>query len=252
MNKLVLAVFTILLAHLSFADNHAASQYSALDMYACSFNKGKDMDDLRALSGELDAWAKENSLTGSSYMLTPHTADLGDSDLDLVFLDRYKNHEDLGLAHIAWSEKSGKLRNKMAKIISCDSSWIMTGFAVAPDLQMEQEADSGTLTFWRCAFNDGQGWSQLAAADQRWLEHLKSEGIDLEGGLYRWWPGAGWSPQDDTDYVNVYVAKDMAMRGRTLHKMWSGLGGVREEIYSGISQCKYPSIWNVSAAGGSS
>ena len=46
------------------------------------------MDDLRALSGELDAWAKENSLIGSSYVLTPHIADLGDSDLDLVFLDR--------------------------------------------------------------------------------------------------------------------------------------------------------------------
>ena len=110
MNELVLAVFTILLAHLNFADNHAASQYAALDIYACSFCKGKHIDDLRALSGELDEWAKENSLTGSSYVMTPHIADLGDSGLDLVFLDRYQNHEDLGLAHSAWSKKVGNTR----------------------------------------------------------------------------------------------------------------------------------------------
>ena len=91
------------MAHLSFADNHAASQYAALDISACSPNKGK----LHALIGELDAMAPKNASTGSSYVSTPHTADLGDSGLDLVFLDRYQNHEDLGLAHRARSKKVG-------------------------------------------------------------------------------------------------------------------------------------------------
>ena len=74
----------------------------------------------------------------------------------------------------------------------------------------------------------------LAASDQRRLEYLKSEGVDLERAQGRWRTEAGWAPQDDTDCVNVYVAKEMAMRGRTLHKIWVGLGGVREEIYCGF------------------
>ena len=84
MHKLVLFLF-LTASHFSVADNHSGPKYGALDMYACSFDKGKDMEDLKSLYGDYGEWAEENSAPDSlSYTLTPFIADLGNYDFDFV------------------------------------------------------------------------------------------------------------------------------------------------------------------------
>ena len=245
MHKLVLFLFLIA-SHFSVADNHSGPKYGALDMYACSFDKGKDMEDLKSLYGDYGEWAEENSAPDSlSYTLTPFIADLGNYDFDFVWMDRYGSYEDLGKGIKLWAENSGKFGDKMSKVITCDSQWMMTGFAVSPI--KEAGDDSAALMLISCAFSDGQGWSDLAAADQKWISHLNSEGIEIEGGLYRWIPGAGWPDDNESDYVNVYVADDIVAYGRTIDKMWGGLGGIYNKIYGEIAQCDNPGIWGASA-----
>ena len=52
MHKLVLFFLTLIASYLSVADNHSAPKYGALDMYGCSFDKGKDLEDLKSLYGD--------------------------------------------------------------------------------------------------------------------------------------------------------------------------------------------------------
>ena len=79
------------------------------------------------------------------------------------------------------------------------------------------------------------------------MGYLESEGVEIEGGLYRWIPGSGWPNENNAGYIHVYVAEDMEMRGRTLDKMWSGLGRIRNKICKGIAQCEKPDIWSATA-----
>ena len=170
-------------------------------MYGCSFDKGKDLEDLKSLYGDYGEWAEENSAPDSlSYTVTPFIADLGNYEFDFVWMDRDESYEDLGKGLQIWAENSGKFGDKMNKVITCDSQWMMTGFAVSPI--REAGDDSAALMLISCAFSDGQGWSDLAAADQKWISYLNSEGIEIEGGLYRWIPGAGW-PDDNLSLIHI-------------------------------------------------
>ena len=113
--------------------------------------------------------------------MTPFIADLGNYEFDFVWMDRDESYEDLGKGLQIWAENSGKFGDKMNKVITCDSQWMMTGFAVSPI--REAGDDSAALMLISCAFSDGQGWSDLAAADQKWISYLNREGIEIEGGL---------------------------------------------------------------------
>jgi hypothetical protein len=241
-------VATLLISMNSFADNHAAPQINALDFYSCSFNKGKDMDDLRKLDGDYNDWAAKH-LSGPfySYIMTPEIANSGDWNLDLLWLDIFSNHESLGRSNKAWDEKASEIDKKFNKIWTCDSHSTATSVPVKP---LEEAGGSGMLTVWACTFKEGKSFVDLASADMQWVAHMDQVG--MEGGLYRWIPDAGWARDDNTDYLIVYASEDLVMRGRTIDLLWAGSGQVLNSIYDGIQQCDNPRIWDASAVGGRS
>ena len=55
MNQLIVISLMLILSHFVLADGRAAPKYGALDMYACKFDKGKDLGDLEGLFGEFTA-----------------------------------------------------------------------------------------------------------------------------------------------------------------------------------------------------
>ena len=55
MNQLIVISLMLILSHFVLADDHAAPKYGALNMCACTFDKGKDMGDLGGLFGHYTA-----------------------------------------------------------------------------------------------------------------------------------------------------------------------------------------------------
>lgn len=79
------------------------------------------------------------------------------------------------------------------------------------------------------------------------MGYLESEGVAIMGGLYRWILGSVWPNENNAGYIHVYFAEDMEMRERTLDKMRSGLGRIRNKICKGIAQCEKPDIRSATA-----
>ncbi len=55
-----LAISALMATQLSQADNHAAMPaYGGVEVYACDFAEGKDIDDLMKVAKKWDKWAKK-------------------------------------------------------------------------------------------------------------------------------------------------------------------------------------------------
>ena len=245
MRKIISLIFLTLLPFYTFATDHSSGGMAALDFYSCSFNKGKNMADLRKLDAEYVEWAKENYQPFMSYILTPYVADSSDWDFDLLWLDIFKNHEGLGLSTQAWTENASELEKKFNRVWNCDSRATATSIAFQPFEALGKEA---FLTIHSCMLNNGRTYDDLMAANAAWVDHRKDVGI--EDAMYLWSPDAGWAREDKTDFLTVYVAEDMAMRGRTMDKLWAGSGSVYNRIYDDVKSCDKPRVWLASPVGG--
>jgi hypothetical protein len=59
LTKIVLALIVLTSSSLALADHHAAPRTIALEAFFCSFEKGKDMDDLLKVTAEWDKWIQK-------------------------------------------------------------------------------------------------------------------------------------------------------------------------------------------------
>ena len=59
--QFLLVLSALMATQLGQADNHVAMPaYGGVEVYACDFAEGKDMDDLMKVAKKWDKWAKKN------------------------------------------------------------------------------------------------------------------------------------------------------------------------------------------------
>ena len=115
LTKIVLAILVFTSSSLTLADHHAAPQTAALEAVFCSFEKGKDMDDLLKVTAEWDKWIdSSDSKAYAAYVMQPVINTGADFPYDYFWLGVAKNHEALGQSADEWMKKrwenSGKIR----------------------------------------------------------------------------------------------------------------------------------------------
>ena len=103
LTKIVLALIVLTSSSLALADHHAAPRTAALEAFFCSFEKGKDMDDLLKVTAEWDKWIDtSDSKAYDAYVMQPVINTGSDFPYDYFWLGVAKNHEAMGQSSDEW------------------------------------------------------------------------------------------------------------------------------------------------------
>lgn len=231
--QFLLVSSALMAAQLGQADNHAAMPaYGGVEVYACDFAEGKDMDDLMKVAKKWDKWAKKNhSKAYAGHVLTPFFSD--GSDAGVYWVGFSDSFSDQGIVLEEWLEKGGDLQKEFDSVIPCNShsqlAWVrVRDVAEAP-------LSTGVVDFAGCSWLPGATQEKMAAADAEMNKFLDQVGITAR--VYRWYPMQG-NPADGLDFYQARWHDSLAAKGSD-NDLYVRNGGVQLEnkLYDPIMKC---------------
>ena len=248
LTKIVLAILVFTSSSLTLADHHAAPQTAALEAVFCSFEKGKDMDDLLKVTAEWDKWIdSSDSKAYAAYVMQPVINTGADFPYDYFWLGVAKNHEALGQSADEWMKKGGKIAAKFDAVAPCDTHILMTSQVIKPG---NNNGKGGFAQISSCELKDGVDMMSLMAADKQWVSWMSDN--EMPGGLVRWYGGVGEAKDSTTDFYSVYLAESLAQRGKAHDMMMAGGGAALNSIYEDVMTCDVPRVYHGTPVGGKS
>jgi hypothetical protein len=248
LTKIVLAILVFTSSSLTLADHHAAPQTAALEAVFCSFEKGKDMDDLLKVTAEWDKWIdSSDSKAYAAYVMQPVINTGADFPYDYFWLGVAKNHEALGQSADEWMKKGGKIAAKFDAVAPCDTHILMTSQVIKPG---NNDGKGGFAQISSCELKDGANMMSLMAADKQWVSWMTDN--EMPGGLVRWYGGVGEAKDSTTDFYSVYLAESLAQRGKAHDMMMAGGGAALDSIYEDVMTCDVPRVYHGTPVGGKS
>jgi len=248
LTKIVLAILVFTSSSLTLADHHAAPQTAALEAFFCSFEKGKDMDDLLKVTAEWDKWIdSSDSKAYAAYVMQPVINTGADFPYDYFWLGVAKNHEALGQSADEWMKKGGKIAAKFDAVAPCDTHILMTSQVIKPG---NNDGKGGFAQISSCELKDGANMMSLMAADKQWVSWMTDN--EMPGGLVRWYGGVGEAKDSTTDFYSVYLAESLAQRGKAHDMMMAGGGAALNSIYEDVMTCDVPRVYHGTPVGGKS
>ncbi len=229
-----LLVFSALMAtQWGQADNHAAMPaYGGVEVYACDFAEGKDINDLMKVARKWDKWAKKNhSKPYAGHVLTPFFS--AGSDAGVYWVGFSNSFSDQGIVLGEWLEKGDDLQQEFDSVIPCTShsqlAWVrIRDVAEAP-------LSTGVVDFAGCSLLPGATQEKIAAADVKMNEFLDRVGITAR--IYRWYPMQG-NPPDGLDFYQASWYDSLAGKGSD-NDLYVRNGGVQLEakLYDSMVKC---------------
>ena len=248
LTKIVLAILVFTSSSLTLADHHAAPQTAAQEAVFCSFEKGKDMDDLLKVTAEWDKWIdSSDSKAYAAYVMQPVINTGADFPYDYFWLGVAKNHEALGQSADEWMKKGGKIAAKFDAVAPCDTHILMTSQVIKPG---NNDGKGGFAQISSCELKDGANMMSLMAADKQWVSWMTDN--EMPGGLVRWYGGVGEAKDSTTDFYSVYLAESLAQRGKAHDMMMAGGGAALNSIYEDVMTCDVPRVYHGTPVGGKS
>jgi len=248
LTKIVLAILVFTSSSLTLADHHSAPQTAALEAVFCSFEKGKDMDDLLKVTAEWDKWIdSSDSKAYAAYVMQPVINTGADFPYDYFWLGVAKNHEALGQSADEWMKKGGKIAAKFDAVAPCDTHILMTSQVIKPG---NNDGKGGFAQISSCELKDGANMMSLMAADKQWVSWMTDN--EMPGGLVRWYGGVGEAKDSTTDFYSVYLAESLAQRGKAHDMMMAGGGAALNSIYEDVMTCDVPRVYHGTPVGGKS
>ena len=246
--KIVLAILVFTSSSVTLADHHGAPETAALEAFFCSFEKGKDMDDLLKVTAEWDKWIdSSDSKAYAAYVMQPVINTGADFPYDYFWLGVAKNHEALGKSADEWMKKGGKIAAKFDAVAPCDTHILMTSQVIKPG---NNDGKGGFAQISSCELKDGANMMSLMAADKQWVSWMTDN--EMPGGLVRWYGGVGEAKDSTTDFYSVYLAESLAQRGKAHDMMMAGGGAALNSIYEDVMTCDVPRVYHGTPVGGKS
>ena len=248
LTKIVLALIVLTSSSLALADHHAAPQTAALEAFFCSFEKGKDMDDLLKVTAEWDEWIDtSDSKAYDAYVMQPVINTGADFPYDYFWLGVAKNHEAMGQSSDEWMKKGSKIAAKFDAVAPCDTHILMTSQVVKPG---NNNVKGGFAQISSCELKEGANMGTLMVADKQWVSWMTDN--DMPGALMRWFGGVGEAKDSTTDFYSVYLAESLAQRGKAHDMMMAGGGAALNSIYDDVMTCDVPRVYHGTPVGGKS
>lgn len=229
-------------AALLFSAAPASAQVSAdgmgkivpVELYACKFVDGKDRGDLDKVIKRWNDFSDDAGMDDyAAWLLTPffHTPE---QDFDIIWLGAWKDGNAMGSSLQNWVENGSELMAAYAEVVDCGAH-VAYSSAMYKAPPSGNVPSSGVITMMDCELNEGHRYSDVRAAELKWMDYLAESGS--EAAYYHWMPMFGGG-EAEFDYKVVLAYPDLEAVGAGF-EMFANEGGrdTSMEIFGDIDEC---------------
>lgn len=205
-----------------------------VELYACNFMDGKSNADLAAVVDRWNEYSDDNDMDDyAAWLLTPffYTAE---QDFDIIWLGAFKDGNAMGAGLQDWVTNGQEMAAAFAEVVDCNAHVAFSSSMYKAPVG-GNTPDSGFISMMDCKLNEGFKYSDVKAAELKWMGHLNKTGS--KAGYYHWRPMFGGG-EADFDYKVVTAYPDFVELGSDWEKMANGGGrDVSMEIFEDIDEC---------------
>lgn len=211
-----------------------------IEIFACNYNAGNDMDDLLAVTSRWNAWADRNSLTDyTAIILTPYLYS-EQIDFDVAWLGVYPSGEAMGAGEGVWFASGQDLQADFDEVVSCAAHTQFAGLAQNTPAE-PASATGGLLGLQNCTFHEGHIFPEAQAAIGQWSSYLEENGSDLFMGVL--FPLAGESSEASYAFKAATGFDSTQAYGHFLDVYVGGGFQRADEIFDRIIECDNPRLY---------
>lgn len=210
-----------------------------MEILACNYNDGKNMDDLLRATGRWNSWMdNQNQDTYWAYILVPvyHSSEI---DFDVAWVGGWKDGATMGASNEFWITKGESMQAEFAKVVTCN---IHTNFAVLDVKASPDPWQSGPIEFSNCTIKDNRSFDDAIGAVHKWVAYQSENGI--EAGHYALFPAYGESSEAEYNFkwVTGYSYEEF---GKNYDQYGTG-GGWRtaEELFGSLMDCDSARVYH--------
>jgi hypothetical protein len=204
-----------------------------VEIFACNFVEGKGRADLMPVIDEWNEYSDDNRTNNyAAWMLTPYFY-TPEQAFDMLWLGAWTDGNAMGSGTNSWITEGGEVADKFAEVVDCMAHVAyMSAMYKAPPGNVP---DSGVITMMDCELNEGSRYSDIRAAEMKWVEHLNDTGSDV--GYYHWMPMFGGGDAE-FDYKVVNAYESFVEVGADIEHFANGGGrDVSRGIFGDIDEC---------------
>ena len=177
-----------------------APQIGAVEIFGCTFNKGKNMSHLNSVIRRYNQWADQRNNTNyTAFTLVPlyRSAEL---TFDVIWLGAWPNGSAMGDGISQWLNEGQGLQNEFDEVAPCDTSMMFASLNIRPPTG-DGPKPGNLIGFSDCKVHENRTVGEAIAALQEWTKYLADSGLDMPAWIL--FPAAGES--NDADYSFKYV-----------------------------------------------
>lgn len=221
------------------ADEHSPS-FAPLEIYACNFRDGKDMDDLSRVITKWNAWMdSSNAPTYSAYTMTPifYSQDI---TFDIAWVGAWPDGATMGASTAHWLTKGGDMRAQFEKVVDCD---VHANFAVLTVKAPKDHVGAGPVEFTDCTVKEGSTLPEAMESIRQWVEYETQTGSDVAN----WILFPAYGEANDADYNFKWVAAHPSYEsfGRAYDQFGTGGGWQKYgELFERVMTCNSPRVYD--------
>lgn len=241
-NKQMLALGLVVFAFSNqmLADNHAdETKLSPLEIFTCSYLKGKDRDDLDKVIARWNDWMDDNSPAPyTAWVLTPNFVG-PEIDFDVAWMGGWADHAGMGKSLQTWRDDGGRMNAEFFKVFSCGQH---SSMAVAPMQEPGEPPEQSVVRFSDCTFAEDSGPLKVFEAHKSILEYTRAKGSTTAAWLFFPAMGAG---KIDFHYKLVLGDSDFNSLAKA-SEIFINEGGWMEaaKTMAGKASCDSPRLYN--------
>lgn len=204
MNKLIKICCIPLVAGLvvvsgAFAQEQAPPQIGAVEIFACNFNKGKDMGNLNSVIRRWNQWADQHKTSNyTAFTLTPLYRST-EMTYDVLWLGGWPSGSAMGEGLSMWLKEGQDLQKAFDETVTCDASMMFASMNIRPPKGKPEQG--GLVSFSDCTVHKNRTGEEAFAALREWSKFLADKGLDIPSWVL--FPVAGET--SDAKYSFKYV-----------------------------------------------
>lgn len=209
-----------------------------VDFRACNFKEGKSHADLDAVAAKFRKYANKNDFNYAAWILVPQYH--SQSDFDVGWLGAWPDGESFGVSMEKWMTSGRSLQVDFATVMDCSDHHEMS--LSLPINAADSTPQDGVMLVYECSLEDGKNLNNAYKAHLEWGTTKKALGFLDNSWMFQ--PAVGVR-DIDYDYYHVVVFYRYSDLGAAMQVYANG-GGMqkREKIYSGITDCGRPFIYD--------
>ena len=221
------------------AEHHGeAPGFQPVELFSCTYNKGKGARDLDKVIVKFRKWADKNDPGYSAWTLTPAFTS-ADITFDVAWLGAWPDYASQGAANDNWPANG--MQADFDKVLTCDSHSLVHSTNIAPPANDTPPA-SAVILFSSCTNAEGSDGDGNIAAHKKMSAYMKSQGSTA--GAWIFYPGMG-SGDTDFDYYFIRAYDSFARLAHDDNVIANGGGYMKARgIFKGVVSCDHPRAYS--------